>query len=578
MRHAFRHLGLSPTADQRAIKRAYAARLKQTRPEDDPAGFQVLQQCYEEALEWARAEARRLESVAASGPEAHPGRYEASPPEDFDDAEEVPPLVRRSPEAQPAVLIDGPDRAADPAPRVVIRDQPAPAWTLPVWTVSQDAADPAPRPAPQIVGDVPPAPVPPARVIADDPPPALSQRPPLRLIDGAEAPPPATPAFAPEAGPRPLSGARQRPPLQAPPDPGALADAVLARAFQGGLSDWLDAHPQLLDLGLRDRLGGMVAARMDRLADLPGPQEMAALAEFFGWEPLSSPPLVRQVLARAAVQTQLVEDAAIQYAYQEEQRHQRDQARLLLQPFEARKHYRYALFPSHVSQLLARLSRLDVDSERQLGRILDPRTLAFWARLGAPGMNGTRAWLMLLRAMALAVPPALVGLLRGAGAAVPLLWLGFTVSFLTLQWLFVGGRWLRQRTLRQVHYWRSPRADALLAIAAAAVLGLGLLWPDGTVNTLARFGGWFFVVLGLGPRRALPLVIAGLIWLFVFPVAWSAQTPLLAPYATLFTALVLDRVIAKVGVLSIGAIHQSNALACWNLLPPLLLAIAKNWL
>ena len=43
-------LNLSPTADTRAIKRAYAARLKETRPDEDPQAFQKLRSAYEEAL------------------------------------------------------------------------------------------------------------------------------------------------------------------------------------------------------------------------------------------------------------------------------------------------------------------------------------------------------------------------------------------------------------------------------------------------------------------------------------------------------------------------------------------------
>ena len=55
-------LGTEPTGDERALKRAYAKRLKVTRPEDDPAGFQELRDAYEYALRHAAAIAEELES------------------------------------------------------------------------------------------------------------------------------------------------------------------------------------------------------------------------------------------------------------------------------------------------------------------------------------------------------------------------------------------------------------------------------------------------------------------------------------------------------------------------------------
>ncbi len=47
-------LGVEPTNDEREVRRAYARRLKEVHPEDDPDGFQALREAYDRALDMAR--------------------------------------------------------------------------------------------------------------------------------------------------------------------------------------------------------------------------------------------------------------------------------------------------------------------------------------------------------------------------------------------------------------------------------------------------------------------------------------------------------------------------------------------
>lgn len=60
--NSFHTLGLDPRAGIPEIKRAYAAKLKDTRPDEDPAAFQRLHEAYKSALEIARTRISRQES------------------------------------------------------------------------------------------------------------------------------------------------------------------------------------------------------------------------------------------------------------------------------------------------------------------------------------------------------------------------------------------------------------------------------------------------------------------------------------------------------------------------------------
>ncbi|UXI66739.1 J domain-containing protein [Tahibacter amnicola] len=82
-------LGLDASADERTIRRAYAVRLKRTRPDEDPQGFQRLHEAYQAALRWSR---ERMDDVPDSTDDE----------EEADDASTSPGVARIPHETLPA--------------------------------------------------------------------------------------------------------------------------------------------------------------------------------------------------------------------------------------------------------------------------------------------------------------------------------------------------------------------------------------------------------------------------------------------------------------------------------------------
>ncbi len=94
-------LGLAPGQDMAAIKQAYAAKLRTTRPDDDAAAYQQLREAYDAAVRHAKGvakpaafTARWTESVA----ESPPSQETASPAE----SDSEPETARPPPEPVPA--------------------------------------------------------------------------------------------------------------------------------------------------------------------------------------------------------------------------------------------------------------------------------------------------------------------------------------------------------------------------------------------------------------------------------------------------------------------------------------------
>lgn len=102
-------LGIGPTTDTAAIKRAYAVKLRRTRPDDDARAYQRLREAYDGALWWARHAEQDVEDTQPL-PEAA-GLDVPAPM-----AEPDPPPSAPVPQAAPPPLVCEAERQAPPAP------------------------------------------------------------------------------------------------------------------------------------------------------------------------------------------------------------------------------------------------------------------------------------------------------------------------------------------------------------------------------------------------------------------------------------------------------------------------------
>ncbi|RZL32085.1 MAG: hypothetical protein EOP35_20685 [Rubrivivax sp.] len=141
-------LGIAPTAEMAAIKKAYALKLKVTRPDDDAEAYQTLRGAYERVQQWARGEALQAPPVMA--PVAAPVSAE---PAATQTATHVPDLTPPAP-LSPAETVQqlhglwlgegSPSLAAQwPAVRALLDAQPLDgrdAWSAHFahWVVQQD--------------------------------------------------------------------------------------------------------------------------------------------------------------------------------------------------------------------------------------------------------------------------------------------------------------------------------------------------------------------------------------------------------------------------------------------------------
>ncbi|WP_337268879.1 J domain-containing protein [Oryzifoliimicrobium ureilyticus] len=96
-------LGIQPDADERQIKRAYAKKLKQVRPDTDPVGFQKLNDCYQRALALRkdRTGLPHLSSGLSDGPD-----FSEEPPQAAEDPKTLSQENRDADEGTDREIVD----------------------------------------------------------------------------------------------------------------------------------------------------------------------------------------------------------------------------------------------------------------------------------------------------------------------------------------------------------------------------------------------------------------------------------------------------------------------------------------
>jgi hypothetical protein len=472
MQHQWSILGCEPTTDVKAVKRAYAARLKFMRPEDDAQGFQRLREAYEWALKYGVVWAQHDQ-------------------EDTDDADEYESTEE---EPQAPVVYLPPNR-----PEAPVSFTPSVVFSVPPIPEPKPEPNPEPKPEPEPEPYLQPGIQFKPLLTLPDLPPNVS---PGQLPGPVPGPPPGQPLSFQNPNPvTPMSA----PPVSLPVAPQAhyvnvpLTHLLETRAEQVFLQalyeeakaanraargdervrNWLVAQPEFESLTGREALDNRLQAQLEEHR-WPWPA-VVACSQLLEWGTIGNPisEELHQAVRIARMQWRAALTPPVPWY---ELMSARSAAWNLLQPFQWPIALLRNMLPTRakVDQIIHDV----VDNQVDPAEVFNPEQVHFQNALRLPGFNWSKTCVMLTRC--LVFPFLILGLFVATSPElswrVPLIWSG--ISF---------GMWLAYAFYTGVH---------------------ASIWLD-----LAQGSSRFYPVL-----RGLSGLIAGSIFLFWADVAWVKDT------------------------------------------------------